>query len=448
MINAGGYHQARTKGSLFARACSGRPFLLAAVAIAVLSIAMPTRAQPEIGAMPILVHPMEDNGPDAAWFVLGTWRPGAVPVLIEARHEAYDGANARIPSRLVARPSTGDALPEWAADAARVPVREWEDEGLTIVVRALPDARIAIMWIDLRVDEDDGPVSFRPSAAALVAWDATSDRPTLAESWAAGSGSLPTWLADGLADEVTGAIEAGSLDEAERGLAWLDWVGESRAARRLRASWTRAHDAAERTRRETSIREAIEAGRFDDAERELTAMERDRSARRTARTLRTALADGRAAWFDGFAVGGLHRGMALSEARSACTGSGGTWEMNTRGTTAACDFPHGVGAAVLGINGAVSVGLILDDEGVQTLVVSWTPDTAAQLARLESAVVRALTRVVGSGSDRRALHRGTGTGTFWEVTSHRVVDEMSVTMPAELRVPHRHLLTVTFRAER
>lgn len=244
--------------------------------------------------MPTHVLPMEDHRTTDAWFTIGTWRPAGVPVALEARHAPSDDSTATVPSRLAARPVTGDMPPEWAADAARVSLHEWESYGLTISARALADGRLAVLWIDLAMHEDDGAASFRPSAAVLVAWDDATAQPSLAETWS-GSGSIPSWLGEGLADQVAAAIDAGTLDEADRGIAWLGWVGEARAAPRLRTAWTRAQAAAERATHETSIRAAIDADRFDDAERELTELERDRSARALARTLRRSLDDAREA---------------------------------------------------------------------------------------------------------------------------------------------------------
>lgn len=429
----------------------------AALAIAEMALAPTAHAQTEIGAMPIQVRPMEEYRETDEWFTVGVWQPAGARVAIEARHAEPDDSMETVASRLVARSlSDGDAPAAWVADAARVALHEWDSSRVTIGMRRLSGDRLAIVWVFTNpFDEDDGegPSTFL-EAAVLLGFDAASGGALRLEEWLSRTttgvptgAAVPPWLSEGLSDDVRSSIEAGALEEAERGITWLDWVGETRAARHLRTSWTRAHNEAESTRRETSIGEAIEAGRFDDAERELTALEGDRSARRVARTLRAALRDARAAWFDAFTVAGLHRGMGLSEARSVCFAAGGAWEVNRTGTMATCHLAD-VAGAVLRITGNVTVGLVFSDAVASALSVMWAPDTSSQLARLEAAVVRTLAALLGTGSNRSALHHGSASGSFWEVTPDRIVDQTSVTIPPELGASRPYLLTVSFRTER
>jgi hypothetical protein len=417
--------------------------------LAVLAATWPARAQPVVGRMPLQVAPMEEQPDVNNWFTIATWNQAGVSIVFEARHGAVDDSTATVPSLIAVRTTSGDDSAELAEDSARVAFHEWDQCGVTLEIREISPDRVAVMWVFMNpFDEDDGDAGYaHVEAAALVGWNEAEGRVFLVESWP-GTGTAPAWLRSGLADDVDMAIEAGSIEEAARGLQWLEWVGEVRAARRVGRAWARARDAAERVRNESSVRDAIEAGRFDEAERGLTVMERDRASRRTAQDLRARLTGARTAWFDTFAIGGIHHGMDRSEARTACSSNGGSWSVNAAGTTASCTFHRGIGSPVLGINGPVSVGLITEAQGVETLVVSWTPETAAHLARLGAAVAGSVIRMLGPGSNRSALKRGTGAGQFWRIGTRRVVDEMLVSIPADLPVPYPHRLSVSFRATR
>ncbi len=267
-----------------------------------------------VDEMPMDIAPID--GAESSWHVIAAWAPTeGTRVLLEARRRAPGD-----PARLTARvPSDEDGTPadgtDWALDASRTALREWTEPALTMTLRVLPDGRLLILWSDLRFDGDDDAgveyddhgtliegFRFGPSAALLLTWTAPGPV-TVAGTWRSSEGAAPDWVTAPPAraavrsagEAASAAIAAGSFEEAERWIDRLGQLGEQRLAREIRRELAGAEEAARRRGREELVRTAIDEGRLEDAERELTALERDRGARALVRSLRSTLRAARAA---------------------------------------------------------------------------------------------------------------------------------------------------------